>query len=270
VVINIRILCIGSALAVGASASAALTFTEVAQWSQFSQTSGAVPSATSNNGFTARIFSNVSGQVGNATVTTPASAVHNLTAGALVSSYSHFGFASMAAVSAQYGSGVYGFNMLTGGFAGASDAVSYAGPVSFDETPYLTNYAAATSAPASAARTFEWSTSYSATGSYTAIQTYFTLTDLTSSSTIFNSQGNHTTFGSAAIAANALTAGHVYRFNLIFGALDQRASTGGFAPTTLTGSTYYQTTGTFTAVPEPMSIVVVGLGALAAVRRRRA
>ncbi len=266
---NFRLISLGATLSLAISSQAALTFLEVAQWSQFTQTSDAAPAAAFDHGFSARIFSNVANEVGSATVTTPGAANHALTAATFVSTYADFGFADMASVSSQYGPGTYGFAMNSGPYAGATDFVNYAGPVSFSETPFVSNFTAATSAPVDSSRTFQWSTTYTGAGTFTTLQTYFTLTDLTTNTTVFNSQGQPGAFGSATIAANTLTDGHTYRYQLLYGALDQSVSTAGFAPARRTGSTYLQTFGTFEAVPEPGSMAALGLG-LAVIARRRA
>jgi len=251
-----------------ATTPAAITFLEVAQWSYFTQTGNSAPTSADSHSFSARIFGNVNGEIGTSTVTIPDSTTRNLTSSAFVAQYFDAGFPTMADVSNEYGAGTYSLAISTGVHAGKSDTVNYEGPVTFSENPYFQDFLADAQAHVSQARTFEWSTTYGVTGEYTGRQNYFFLTNLTTNTTLVNTQGAGSSFGSYTLGANALTAGHNYRATLVYGALDQTASTA-FAGAFRTGSTYSVVNAEFTAVPEPGTMAALGLG-LAALRRRRA
>lgn len=261
-------------LVFASSARAALTFTEVARWQTFTQSSNAAPGSPNSFGFTARVFSNTANEVQNGTVKTPLATVYNMNpSGAFVTGYSNFSFASEAALDALFPTGSYEFTLTNGPRSGDSDTIDFNDPGWADVTPHLvgTNYADLQGADVTSAISFNWS-AWDTTGSYTGRQTYFTLIDVTGGGTqvVPQQQGHADTFLSKTLAANTLVAGRTYQYTLTFGALDQSEEAEGLAPARPTAAKYMTTSGRFTtAVPEPGTIAVLALGVVGAFRRRR-
>lgn len=260
-----------AAVGLPAGAYANLTYFEVSRWEGFTQTSDAAPVGPGTFFATARVFANVANEVMHGTVQLPSTATRNLNpASPFVTAFTSVNFASEAALDAVWGTGAYTFSLTDGPHAGQSDTVNFNNPGWADVVPHLTGgtYSALQNMSASSAATFSWDT-FSAGGDHTGLQTYFYLTDLTTSTQIYGSQGNPTTFTGVTFAANSLTAGHQYEFRLLFGSLTQSLTTGQFAPAFATASMYRSTSGRFMVVPEPVSIIGLGSALIVAIRRRR-
>jgi hypothetical protein len=240
-----------------AASQAALTYFEAARWRNFTQNSNAQPTVHNGFQFTGRVFSNSANEVQDGTVETPLSTVYNMTpAGAFITAYSHGGFPTEAALNAVYPMGPYTFTLTNGPRAGDSDTMVYNDPGWPNAVPYLTGslYSDLQGADVTKPITFNWS-SFESTGTSTGTETYFYLRNLTTNTTVFGEQGKPDTFRSKTLTANSLVAGDEYQFQLVFGVLEQAATTGDLAPAAWTGAKYFGTSGRFrTALP----IVPVG------------
>lgn len=260
-----------AAVGLPAGARANLTYFEVSRWESFTQTSDSAPAGSGNFFATARVFANVANEVMHGTVQLPSTSTRNLNPnGAFVTGFTSANFASEAALDAVWGTGSYTFTLTDGPHAGQSDSVSFNNPGWADVVPHLTGgtFSALQGMSASSAATFAWD-DFSAGGDHTSLQTYFYVTDLTTSTQIYANQANPSSFTGVTLAANTLIAGHDYQFQLLFGSLNQATTTGLFAPAKATSSVYRSTVGRFHVVPEPVSIIGLAPALLVAMRRRR-
>ncbi len=247
------------------TAHADLTYFEVARWRNFTQNSNAQPTVHNAFQFTGRVFSNLANEVQNGTVETPLSTTHNMTpGGAFSTAYSHGGFPTETALNAVYPTGAYTFTLTNGPRAGDSDTMVFNDLGWPNAVPYLTGslYSDLQGADVTKPITFNWS-GFEPTGTSTGTQTFFHLRNLTTNTAVFGQTGDPDTFRSKTFAANSLVAGDEYQFQLVFGVLEQAATTGDLAPAVWTGAKFFSTTGRFrTALPiaplGPIDIQVSG------------
>ncbi|MGC4047841.1 MAG: PEP-CTERM sorting domain-containing protein [Armatimonas sp.] len=184
-------------------------------------------------------------------------------------SFSSSTFPDQATMDASYPTGSYQFN-ASGVGGSASTTISYLTDHYPGSLPFLTGTDFTNLQGMNAGASFDFHFSpYVTGGQATESFLFFTIFDNTTSSLIYNLSFQPATTTGTTLAANTLTAGHSYTYELIFSNRDLVASPGANFDAVLGFD--QRTTGQFTtaAAPEPGTLVLLAVGCIGIVAGRR-
>lgn len=255
------------------SAHANVTFYDFIKLGDFSQTSAAQPVSADGFRWGARIFTDTSGDATSGTFTAPSSTVYNLSAvGSQQVGYFSNEYANLASLESDVPSGSYSYSIDSGTLAPATASMSEPATYLPDAVPYFTGTSFATLQTINpfVNNSLTWNTfGNTSTDPGYFKDTFFTVYDLTANTVVFNNFGDAGAYMGDTIGANTLIAGHTYDFVVDFSSRFEQAGAGFGNGIALEGFDY-DTGVTVTAVPEPVSMLLIAPGILFLARRRKA
>ena len=273
---NFRIITVGTILATAAASQADISFYDFFRTGDFTQTSNSQPVSANPNGYfwTARIFGDV-GDFTNGTYTDANGNDHtmSLDPGQKILSYGQGGYnndASMVPDFMNPGGGQQGFTYaFSGGTLGSQSAVLMEpeSPSYPDAIPFLTGtgYSTLQSLLPGQSVALNWNSF----GSNATFQiTFFTIYDFTANAYVVNNSGDAGTYTGDTLNGTDVIAGHQYQYSLFFSSRNSQVGAG-FGTGIASEGFDYVTSGQFEVVPEPASVLAVGLGAGVVLLRRR-
>ena len=255
-----------------ASAHANVTFYDLIKLGDFSQTSTAQPVTADGYRWSGRIFTDTPGEATSGTLTDPSENDYSMNAvDPQQIGYFSSEFADLASLDAAVPGGNYQYSIDGGTLSPATAILSL--PTTFmpDAVPYFSaaSFAKIMAFNPFVSNTLDWNTFTNTSTDPTYFKlNFFTVYDLTAGGVAFSGAGD-SSYQSDTIAANTLIAGHTYDFVVDFSSRFEQANAGFGTGTALEGFDY--DTGVIaTAVPEPVTMLLLAPGIFFLARRRKA
>lgn len=252
-----------------AIASANVTFYDMFKTGGYTQTSDAQPVNADGYFYAARIITDTPGDATSGTLTLPNNSTQTLSpVSPTVVQFASNTYATLADLDADFPTGAYGYSIDSGTLAGQTASLSEPANDFADAVPYLTNggYSALQNVNASSSVALTWNT-FGHSGNANLELVFFDVFDSTTNQFVYSNSGAEGVYTGDTISAGILTAGHTYAYDLYFSSRYEFGGQG-FGGATSDNGFDLATTGTFTAVPEPASVLVL-VGGLALLRRRK-